>query len=149
MEGLLKEHHPDATIHSTTLPGLSQPNVKLAGQGKILSDGTEVPFCVRGMPILDKHVVYEMKLPMESLKNDSSAHMREATRSLRNEIEKGNVSSDLFAREQMIAIQGGKERIPGFTWHHHQDHGKMKLVDREIHSKISHVGGMELWGVKP
>ena len=33
-----------------------------------------------------------------------------------------------------------------YTWHHHQDKGKLELVDREIHSKTSHIGGYSIWG---
>lgn len=37
---------------------------------------------------------------------------------------------------------------PGLTWHHHQDTGRMQLVDRVEHNHFSggHTGGMALWG---
>ncbi|MFU2054527.1 HNH endonuclease [Gallibacterium anatis] len=25
--------------------------------------------------------------------------------------------------------------MPGFTWHHHQDTGRMQLIDSDIHKK--------------
>ena len=36
----------------------------------------------------------------------------------------------------------------GLTWHHHQDTGRMQLVDRAEHAHFSggHTGGMRLWG---
>ncbi|RDE99465.1 hypothetical protein DPV99_11955 [Aggregatibacter aphrophilus] len=41
----------------------------------------------------------------------------------------------------MAAIKAGKEKIPGFTWHHHQDTGRMQLIDQDIHKKTGHIGG--------
>lgn len=35
---------------------------------------------------------------------------------------------------------------PGLTWHHHQQTGKMQLVDKELHRRFGHIGGMEMWG---
>lgn len=33
-----------------------------------------------------------------------------------------------------------------FTWHHHQDVGRMQLVDYTIHRKTGHTGGYKIWG---
>ncbi|MEZ6057183.1 MAG: HNH endonuclease [Planctomycetaceae bacterium] len=38
------------------------------------------------------------------------------------------------------------EAPPGFTWHHHQDSGRMQLVDVTIHGDTPHTGGMSIWG---
>ena len=144
MERLLKEQHPGSTISSTTLPDASMPNVRLAGGAKVLPDGTELPFCIRGMPVFDKHILYEMRLPMESFNKSSEAHMREATRALRVSIEKGEVNPKLFTTEQLAAIQAGSPHVPDLTWHHHQELGRMQFLSRELHKEIKHVGGMGL-----
>jgi len=34
----------------------------------------------------------------------------------------------------------------GLTWHHHQDTGRMQLVDRVEHDTFKHTGGMSIWG---
>ena len=34
----------------------------------------------------------------------------------------------------------------GYTWHHHQETGRMQLVVREFHGASSHTGGSRLWG---
>jgi hypothetical protein len=34
---------------------------------------------------------------------------------------------------------------PYFTWHHHQDVGRMQLVPRTIHRDTGHIGGFEMW----
>jgi hypothetical protein len=36
----------------------------------------------------------------------------------------------------------GKPQIPGLTWHHHQEIGKMQLLPRDIHTSAKHAGGM-------
>ena len=39
-------------------------------------------------------------------------------------------------------------RIPGLTWHHHQQKGLLQLVDSEIHARNQnpHTGGRSIWG---
>ncbi|MCP4748499.1 MAG: hypothetical protein GY874_20550, partial [Desulfobacteraceae bacterium] len=32
------------------------------------------------------------------------------------------------------------------TWHHHQETGKIQLVDSKLHGRFGHVGGMNIWG---
>lgn len=34
-----------------------------------------------------------------------------------------------------------QERIDRLTWHHHQDPGKMQLVNKEIHQSTGYLGG--------
>ncbi|WP_246026902.1 HNH endonuclease [Laceyella sacchari] len=34
----------------------------------------------------------------------------------------------------------------GYTWHHHQEEGKMQLVKSIVHSEVDHVGGEKRWG---
>ncbi|HEB91991.1 MAG TPA: HNH endonuclease [Gammaproteobacteria bacterium] len=38
------------------------------------------------------------------------------------------------------------EAPPGLTWHHHQDVGRMQLIDKAIHGSFKHTGGMSIWG---
>ena len=36
---------------------------------------------------------------------------------------------------------------PGLTWHHHQDTGRLQLLDRAEHqAHVPHTGGMSIWG---
>lgn len=37
-----------------------------------------------------------------------------------------------------------KSTPEGYTWHHHQDEGRMQLVERRVHSKTGHTGGASL-----
>lgn len=50
-----------------------------------------------------------------------------------------------FTKEQFAQIENGYTP-DGFTWHHHQEQGKMQLVDRETHRNTGHTGGKHLWG---
>lgn len=34
---------------------------------------------------------------------------------------------------------------PGHTWHHHQDPGRMQLVEFGVHNATNHVGGRQVW----
>ncbi|MBO2930305.1 MULTISPECIES: HNH endonuclease [Pseudomonadaceae] len=36
--------------------------------------------------------------------------------------------------------------MDGYTWHHHQDSGRMQLVPELIHSKTGHIGGEAMGG---
>lgn len=35
-----------------------------------------------------------------------------------------------------------------YTWHHHQDPGRMQLVENGIHSMTQHSGGREIWAAE-
>ncbi|WP_158960325.1 HNH endonuclease [Myroides fluvii] len=38
------------------------------------------------------------------------------------------------------------DKIFGFTWHHHEDVGKLELVSQQVHNAVSHTGGNLIWG---
>jgi len=44
------------------------------------------------------------------------------------------------------SIAGYSSTPKGYTWHHHQDYGRMQLVKTSIHSKTGHTGGWSIWG---
>ena len=54
----------------------------------------------------------------------------------------GNRMAD-FAQANLRA--GYNSTPKGFTWHHHQDFGRMQLVESNIHSRTAHTGGFSLW----
>ncbi len=43
------------------------------------------------------------------------------------------------------AAAGLTHRPDGYSWHHHQDYGRMQLVEHEIHRQTGHTGGFSLW----
>lgn len=49
-------------------------------------------------------------------------------------------------RENTWYPQNGSSSPPGYTWHHHEDLGRMQLIDRDVHAAFSHKGGFAIWG---
>lgn len=43
-------------------------------------------------------------------------------------------------------IIGLEETPEGCVWHHHQETGRMQLVELEEHQAAAHTGGKSLWG---
>lgn len=72
---------------------------------------------------------------------DSAGQMRLATKDLAEAIKRGEVRSSAFTTKQLKAIEKGESKIPDYTWHHHQDTGRMQLVPEWEHSKTGHIGG--------
>ena len=77
--------------------------------------------------------------------------MRAATRQLRDLLQAQPELRSGFTPKQLRSIQAGDKTIPGFTWHHHQDVGRMQLLPRGTegkglwHSKVGHIGGDKMW----
>lgn len=46
----------------------------------------------------------------------------------------------------MAELKAGIKRSKVLSWHHHEDVGRMQLVDRDTHAGLSHRGGWWLWG---
>ena len=34
----------------------------------------------------------------------------------------------------------GTSKIPNYTWHHHQDTGRMQLINEDLHHDTGHIG---------
>ncbi|WP_442903602.1 HNH endonuclease [Gilliamella sp. Pas-s25] len=59
-------------------------------------------------------------------------------------IVEGEINPGIFTPEQLNAINAGKPKIPGYTWHHHQHRGRMQLVPEDAHLQTGHIGGEAL-----
>ena len=66
--------------------------------------------------------------------------MRMATRDLYKHLGENGIKKQ-FNAEQISTIKAGKEKIPDYTWHHHQDTGRMQLVPSKLHAETGHIGG--------
>ncbi|WBS02566.1 DUF4150 domain-containing protein [Pseudoduganella sp. SL102] len=42
----------------------------------------------------------------------------------------------------------GDKAPKGFTWHHHQENGKLQLIPKDIHDAVKHTGGASLAGCR-
>jgi len=84
---------------------------------------TNVPFDSKGYP-------------------DFKEHLHPATG--RNDVQitpTGTRPGDAKAANEKV---GFKETPDGYAWHHHQDHGRMQLVNEPIHRKTGHAGGFSI-----
>ncbi|MGH0999378.1 MULTISPECIES: HNH endonuclease [Bacillus cereus group] len=117
---------------------------------KPLAEGTHVKkgvdFDILGFPIFKgDDVKFTMRLDKNLHISPDEAQFKECTRKLKEAIDSGKISKELFSPDQLAQINAGKARIKGLTWHHHQVPGKMQLVISKVH-KVNHLGGNKLWG---
>ncbi|MBF0786247.1 hypothetical protein E4T80_12310 [Muribacter muris] len=126
-------------VTSKTVPPSNAKNVKLAGKKHSVSG---VPFDTKGFPIFDDIAQYDTRLNISIFSNLSyKDQMKMATKDLENSIRNGSVNKANFTDNQLDAIFRGDSKIPGYTWHHHQDTGRMQLVPTDKHIKTGHIGG--------
>ena len=129
-------------VLSSTIPPYNAKNVKLAGQRHPV---TGIVFDNKGYPIFDDIAKYDTVIPADTFRSTSyTGQMSLATKDLDNQIKLGNVSKSQFTDAQLKAIESGKSKIPGYTWHHHQDTGRMQLVPTDVHKKTGHIGGEKM-----
>jgi hypothetical protein len=74
--------------------------------------------------------------------NERVREMLKQNPDLRDEMGLTQKQYDFFMRKN-----ASKDAPKGLTWHHHQDTGRMQLVDLEEHQAfVPHTGGMSIWG---
>jgi hypothetical protein len=134
----LVDIHGVENVSSTTIPPINAKNVKLAGQRHRV---TGIVFDNKGFPIFNDVAAFDTRLPIEPFRNASyTDQMRMATNNLAAAIQRGEVNPSAFSANQLGQIQSGSKTVDGFTWHHHQDTGRMQLVPRDIHKRTGHLG---------
>jgi hypothetical protein len=118
--------------------------------GKTVTDGSStLHFDRDGFP--------EFKTKFELLLDDvhigsgnARAHLRACNERLFRAIEKdSSLAKELgLSRDAVDELLHSPPTPPaGYTWHHHQDVGRMQLVPLSEHAlSISHTGGMAIWG---
>ncbi|WP_422463835.1 hemagglutinin repeat-containing protein [Endozoicomonas sp. ALB115] len=125
-------------VTSTTAPPLNAKNVKFAGQRHPV---TGVVFDRRGFPIFDDVAAFDTRIPIEAFRTASyDDQMKMASKGLADAIQRGEVNASKFSADQLRQINRGSKTIDGFSWHHHQDTGRMQLVPRDIHKRTGHIG---------
>lgn len=55
----------------------------------------------------------------------------------------GSRAGDVRAANKAAGYNSTPE---GYVWHHHQDYGRMQLVNKNIHQSTGHNGGYSIWG---
>lgn len=118
----------------------------LAGQSHPM---TGILFNDKGFPVFDE-IYFDGQLDPERLLMTRPTHFSDMDKKLyqaiksdsklKSEIEK------IMTPKQIDNLAKGKHPN-NLTWHHHQDTGRMQLVNRTIHDSMNHNGGFSIWGV--
>ena len=158
----MKDRHGKDNVISTTVPPYNQRNVKLAGKEKVIQVDVQkqewdvnkkqyitvtekqevrIVFDKKGYPIFDDVAKVEVFIPVKEYREMSyREQMIASTQELKKMINNKKIPRSLFSDEQLKDIYAEKPTFKDFTWHHHQDTGRMQLVPRNIHSKVGHIG---------
>jgi hypothetical protein len=105
---------------------------------------TNVPFDVDGFAKFEeKGHVY---LDAASYTKDSTKQFEEASKKLYDEIQLDPVLRSKFTPDEIEMFKNGLYPVKKYRWHHHQDPGKLQLVDNNLHEMTGHTGGNAIWG---
>lgn len=88
---------------------------------------------------------FNAKLPKDMLLETDGEQFAECNRQLAKMIEKDLGFAKKFTKEQLEQIRN-LDTPDGFTWHHHEETGRMQLVEKTIHLQTGHTGGRQIWG---
>ncbi len=127
-----------------------QPN-DLGGK-TYTKDGISIKYDADGFPVFNSKA--DVYLDARHVKSsDPQAHFKAA-----NEMLADALKADPGLAKIMGLSEGQVKHLTksppsadppeNYTWHHHQDTGKMQLISRDDHAPFSHLGGMSLWGGK-
>jgi len=120
------------------LEGEKHPVTSVPYERDILPDGSEGVF-----PVFP--AIAEVQLPEDLYQETDRGQFKACNEDLKKQTEDNPELKSKFDEEQLAQIENG--RTPsGYTWHHHQQDGKMQLVPTDIHDKSAHTGGKALWG---
>ena len=92
-----------------------------------------------------EHCRYETQLPEDRYLDSDYQQFKYCNEQLHQAYENGTLDTEQFTDRQLEQIRNG-DKPEGYTWHHHEEPGRMQLVDSEIHAETRHVGGRYLWG---
>lgn len=116
---------------------------------------TGVPFEEKEVELSDKTITgtfpvfesgYDVSLPDHLYTASNDAQFNYANHALYGEIQQNpSLAKELGLSEGEIADLANGETPDGYTWHHHEEPGKLQLVDREVHAQTGHTGGQHLW----
>lgn len=104
---------------------------------------TKIKFDRWGFPKFK--VFCTIKLKVKDYKKSREIHFDYANKKMYKKILKNKNFRKLFTKKEVEELRRG-ETPTKYTWHHHQDKGKMQLVSRKVHSEVNHIGGYSIWG---
>lgn len=124
----------------STTKNLVIRNGHLAGK---LHPVSKVRFSALGFPMFTEK--FAMTLPLRLIKSSNSTQFSQANKALKAAIGSSSTIRNKFSTSQLTDIRNGKTPR-GLTWHHHENRGRMELVDTELHKLTGHTGGKAIWG---
>jgi hypothetical protein len=145
----IEDKYGKENVISRSVPDLSKPNVNMAGRALNveLDDGrvVKVVFNQKGLPDFTPYMKAEVAFsPKTMFEKNYEAHLSMSSEALWAEVQKDPVLKRKFTEAELLDMKNGKEKIGKYTWHHHQDLGRMQLVETKIHEKVPHVGAASL-----
>ncbi|ARU54232.1 hypothetical protein OLMES_0124 [Oleiphilus messinensis] len=122
----------------------------LDADGYLVKGDQKLKYNEDGFPIFDSK--YDTVLDDAHFGTQNEyAHFQAANESLARQLrENPGLANEMGLTQQQVKFfeKVPAEGIapPGLTWHHHQDLGRMQLVDDVQHKLFKHTGGMSIWG---
>ncbi|PFS00692.1 hypothetical protein COK55_31320 [Bacillus cereus] len=109
------------------------------------SNGKEykVTYDKNGHPIFNDQ--FDTTLPESKYLSSDSEQFTFCNKDLFDKAMKDPELKSKFTVEELELFKEGK-KPSNYTWHHHQDIGKMQLVDYFEHEAAKHTGGRAYWG---
>lgn len=169
--GTLQHRQGDAIVKHIKEVNSKYKDFGVTFSRQILEKGT---YKIEGMfPDFTKHRLIDIIMPIDYFEKSNKVQFSYCMNNLRKEyaknpkelieklklLNKGQTylevrngktvkleGNDLLKRQLIDLENKHGNKLFGFTWHHHQDSGKMELISENIHNKVSHVGGNLIWG---
>lgn len=126
-----------------------------AGELRVRDDGRLFGF-ENGSPdfpsqfdtILDQYeLVDQLTFPNRDFDTFRNDHFQAANNALADVLEANpGLADHPGVAESIDQLRALRASPANFTWHHHQDFGRMQLVPRSVHTGLNHTGGIALWG---
>ena len=151
VDGMLQ----DKTFRAEIIPRIEN-NINQDLEGKVHPE-TRVPFTAKLVEtsegfkegvfpdFSENHCIYETKLPEDLHKARDYDQAKYLNEQFHEAYENGTIDTEQFTDRQLEQIRNG-DKPDGCTWHHHEEQGRMQLVDTEVHAKTPHIGGRSIWG---
>lgn len=124
--------HLEGTVHPETDVPFTSKEIEIDGESRL---GVFPDFSAS----------YETQLPETLHETSDYEQATHCNEQLSQSYENGSLDTEQFTDRQLEQIRNG-DKPEGYTWHHHEDPGRMQLVPSDIHEKTGHTGGRSLWG---
>ncbi|MCR6789948.1 MULTISPECIES: WXG100 family type VII secretion target [Bacillus cereus group] len=124
-----------------TYEGANGPKTIRLRKGDLAGDKhpvTGIPYDAEGFPIFESkgEIMFKKSRTIQS---------RKCSKALYEQIMENPELALKFTDEEIQLFKIGKTP-EHYTWHHHQDTGRMQLVDYQTHHDTGHTGGYKIWG---